>query len=298
MLSNSTPENSPILVIGNCIVDQVMRLERYPLEDSEVRASQCVQRLGGNAANSSQILRQLGHPLELVAQLADDEAAAWVRRELEAAAIGHEFCPRTRGVTPLSSVWLSEQTGSRSIVHHRDLPELQAGHLESLPTNSAAWIHIEGRNVATLKSWIDSPGFRRPKGMSLEIEKARDGIEALASAFDCIIVSSHYLRQTAMDAPAVINALEKINPTAHIACTLGKKGLLARERDGRRIELSAWPVDRVVDSTGAGDAFIAGLVSRLARGFEFSDALDFARRVAASKIRHDGMVIDRKMMHE
>jgi ketohexokinase len=282
--------NTPILLVGNCLVDQVMLLERYPAPDQEVRALNFEQRPGGNVTNSSMVLRQLGHPVELLAQLADDSLAEWVGRQLDAAGIDYQYCPRAAGRTPLSSVWVGGDSGSRNIAHYRDLPELDLAALRRMPLDSAAWLHIEGRNVAVLGEWLESLDQRLPK--SLEIEKARPGIEALAPAFDCLILSSHYLRQTGMDARRAITRLASINPRALIVCTLGASGILARDHDARWIERPALAACQVQDSTGAGDAFIAGLVSRLACGSGFAAALDFAQRVALSKIQHHGMVID------
>ena len=61
--------------------------------------------------------------------------------------------------------------------------------------------------------------------------------------------------------------------------------------------MEAEPIKQIVDTNGAGDCFIAGLISSLAAGDGFATALEFARRLAANKIQHEGMMIDRNFRH-
>lgn len=55
------------------------------------------------------------------------------------------------------------------------------------------------------------------------------------------------------------------------------------------ITLDAVPVDQVIDTLGAGDSFIAGLVSRLSQQHKFETALKFANKLAARKIQFQGI---------
>jgi sugar/nucleoside kinase (ribokinase family) len=50
------------------------------------------------------------------------------------------------------------------------------------------------------------------------------------------------------------------------------------------VRCSAWPVDKVVDSTGCGDAFIGGVGYGIVRGLDIDGMLLLAARVASAKI--------------
>ena len=282
----------PILLIGNCIIDQIYRLACFPSEDDELRALEHTRELGGNACNSVRVLAALGHPVALGASLADDDPAAWARARLASLHIGTHACQTLADhTTPHSSIWLNTANGSRTIVHHRDLPEMSAQHLRGLSFADYDWIHFEGRNIATLQEVLPLLDARRER-LSLEIEKARPGIEDLARSVGTLIVSSHYLRDRGMDAATCMDELKKLNPHALIVCTLGAQGLSAIDADGRKLSMPAERVDRVIDTIGAGDCFIAGLISRLSLREPFANALDFANHLAAIKIQRQGMTIE------
>ncbi len=296
----STPS---ILLIGNCVIDDIYRVPNYPAEDEELRAESYHRALGGNACNSAQILASLGHPVTLAASLADDDLGRWALGELDLHGIDTRHCVRLSGfATPHSSIWLSAANGSRSIVHHRNLPELSLQHLQALPFAQYDWVHIEGRNIETLSALLPQLEPLRER-LSIEIEKPRSGIEQLISACDSVVISSQYLRQRDISPEVCMQAFKRINPRARLVCTLGKQGLVATDENGQRIRIQAQPVNTVVDSIGAGDCFIAGLISRLSQAHvetraptieqpqDFAKSLEFANHLASMKIQHQGMTI-------
>jgi fructoselysine 6-kinase len=71
--------------------------------------------------------------------------------------------------------------------------------------------------------------------------------------------------------------------------TSGSKG--AVQMDGQReLRQPAIPTD-VVDTTGAGDAFLAGYLAMYARGFvDGPEALDAGARWAALMVSHQGSI--------
>ena len=60
-------------------------------------------------------------------------------------------------------------------------------------------------------------------------------------------------------------------------------GSMAFSRDGR-VTIPALPVDQVVDTTGAGDAYAAGLLSRLSHGAGIQEAMKRGAELAARVI--------------
>ena len=64
-----------ILCVGIATLDIINQVERYPAEDSEVRALAQQQRVGGNAANTAMVLAQLGDAVTWVGNLGDHAEA-------------------------------------------------------------------------------------------------------------------------------------------------------------------------------------------------------------------------------
>ena len=72
------------------------------------------------------------------------------------------------------------------------------------------------------------------------------------------------------------------------AVTLSEKGSVLIPRDGDIVEVAAVKPDQLVDTTGAGDAYAAGLLFGLARGFELPRAGALGSVAAAEVISHFG----------
>lgn len=70
-----------------------------------------------------------------------------------------------------------------------------------------------------------------------------------------------------------------------IVCTMAERGALALTADGRWLEVPPAPVDRIVDTNGAGDAFLAGVVFGELHGLPIERSLAFAARVAAAAVQ-------------
>lgn len=71
-----------------------------------------------------------------------------------------------------------------------------------------------------------------------------------------------------------------------VIITLGSKGVFVS--DGKRAEIIAVPEVKVVDTTGAGDAFNGGLVTAMAEGKDIFEAAIFANALASISVTRMG----------
>jgi acarbose 7IV-phosphotransferase len=69
-----------------------------------------------------------------------------------------------------------------------------------------------------------------------------------------------------------------------VVCTRGADGAIAAGPDGRVETVAAAPVDRVVDTNGAGDAFFAGVLAGHVAGHDVGGQLELGARVAATAL--------------
>ena len=137
-----------ILGVGVATLDIINELAGYPPEDSEIRAlGQRIAR-GGNAANSLVVLSQLGHECAWAGTYADEPDSRHVLDDLSRYQVDVNYaCCVSPGKVPTSCVTLSRTTGSRTIVHYRDLREFGFSDFAAINLGSFAWIHFGGRNV-------------------------------------------------------------------------------------------------------------------------------------------------------
>ena len=278
-----------ILGVGIATLDVVSVVDRYPPEDAEVRAIERHQRRGGNCTNTLAVLAQLGHEVSWAGTVADDADS----RLLLATAAGEHIDASLRvtcagGRTPVSHVILSRATGSRTIVHYRDLPELAADAFADVPLQGLDWVHFEGRNVAALAKMLERVrdfGTR----CSLEVEKPRDGIEPLFALPDLLLFSRDYARHRGFaDAAGFLRSVPR-RPGQVLVCAWGADGAWAVDEADNVRHSPAFPPPRVVDTLGAGDALNAACIDGLLRGLTVGATLREACRLAGRKCGLDGL---------
>jgi sugar/nucleoside kinase (ribokinase family) len=70
-----------------------------------------------------------------------------------------------------------------------------------------------------------------------------------------------------------------------VVCTRAERGALALTADGRWIDVPAVPVERIADTNGAGDAFLAGTVFGTLAGLPIERSLAIGARLGAAAVQ-------------
>jgi ketohexokinase len=252
-----------ILGIGNATLDIVLTVDGYPRENDEIRCTDRSIRRGGNAANTLVVLSQLGHTCSWAGMLVDTAEGRFIRDDLEAHGVdtaASRFAGS--GSVPVSSILLNAGTGSRTIIHFRDLPEYSFTDFSSLELESFDWLHFEGRNVETLRAMMHWSRERYPSiPRSLEIEKPRHDIEDLFGLAQVLLFSQTYAISRCHTHPGrLLQAVHRKFPGADLFCTWGVEGAASLDREGRFTNQTAHVPRRIVDTLGAGDTFNAGVI--------------------------------------
>jgi len=258
-----------ILGVGVAALDIIQEVADYPSEDTELRAlSRCIRR-GGNVANTLAVLRQLGHDCAWAGVLGGDAEGANVLKDLDLRGIATDSCVRHReGSTPTSYVLLSRATGSRTIVHYRDLPELSAAEFSRIRLAGFDWVHFEGRDPRETAPMLRDCARRLPGiGISLEIEKPRLHIRSLFMGPDVLIFSRHYALSIGYASPRRFLSEQWGHTDARmLVLAWGEDGAYAQSRGGGVCFAPAYTPPRIRDTLGAGDVFNAAVVDGLLAG--------------------------------
>lgn len=277
-----------ILGVGVAALDIINKLARYPLEDEEVRVLSQRRARGGNATNTLVILSQQGHACSWAGVLPREPDAQLVLADLQHYRIQSGFCSRPhQGKLPTSYICLSESTGSRTIVHHRDMPEYSFHAFDRIDLGQFDWIHFEGRDVADLAPMLEKasalPGLR----CSLEVEKPRLGIEALMPQADIVLFSRQYvISRGYQQAETFLQQITDQVKEPYLAW--GELGAWAMDQAGQICHSPACPPQNICDTLGAGDVFNAGIIHSRLQGSPVSAALDYACRLAGFKCGIEG----------
>ncbi len=278
-----------ILAVGIATLDLISRVDRYPAEDAEVRANASWRSRGGNATNTLVALAQWGHACAWAGTTSADSDGDLVLADLHRCGIATDAVRRIPGSRlPTSQVTLSQATGSRTIVHYRDLIEYTAGMFAGVDPAEYDWIHFEGRNVPELSGMLERVRETGGPGCSVEIEKPREGIETLVELADLVLYSRQYARSRGFStAERFLRQLPSGHPEAY--CAWGEAGAWGRSRDAEIVHAPAFPPDRVVDTLAAGDVFNAGVIDARLRGFSYARGVEWACRLAGYKCGQQGL---------
>lgn len=281
-----------ILGIGIATLDIINSVDHYPQEDEEMRAQ--AQRLtrGGNCTNSLVALSQLGHDCEWVGVLADEPDAGRILADLDRQKVAYRQClTLAEGKVPTSYITLNRATGSRTIVHYRDLPELPHKHFESIDLEGYDWFHFEGRNIEETLMMMQRVRREHPlAAISLEVEKPREGIEALFDQASVLLFSRAYARSRGYDrGDLFLREMHRLTTCPTLYCAWGDQGAYGLLRDGTALYSPAFPPLQVVDTIGAGDVFNAAVIHGELRQLARQECLEQACRIAGDKCGVQGI---------
>ncbi|WP_114202791.1 PfkB family carbohydrate kinase [Janibacter anophelis] len=295
-LRRRQPAPAPTLVVGESLVDVVVRPDGSREEH-----------VGGSPLNVAVGLARLGHPVSLATHLARDARGAVIGEHLAEAGVVLTPGSDTAVDTSTATATLDE---SGAATYSFDLD----WRLPSLPETTG---HLHTGSIGALKppGGVDAlsamAGAARTRTVSYDPnirpdlfpdqELARDEVARRIAVSDVVKASDEDLQWLAgrsLDDNEIADHLRAWCDAGPVlaVCTLGARGALVLLPSGRRTTLRAHRVE-VVDTVGAGDAFMSGLLSGLldagllggadaksrlhrARGQVLSDAVE--RGLAAS----------------
>jgi fructokinase len=266
-----------IVSLGEALLD----LFALPIGSSFEEASSFKPCPGGAPANVAVVLARLGVPVRFVGSIGSGALGDRVLHELRSA--GVDCGAIYRSAKPAGAVFIESLTdGKRRFLGYSDAAaeyDLPVAHLRACrphPLDEASWL-VTGSGSQThepmasaLVALVDEARGRQvPMLVDLNVrahrwstrEEMRERVSWLASEAAVVKASDEDLE--ALGLPPSLEALATLNRSAVLVLSRGRDGATAQVA-GELISSPAVTVS-VVDATGAGDAFTAGLVGALAR---------------------------------
>ena len=256
---------------------------------------------GGSAGNTVAGAAMMGARCAFVGQVAKDQLGEVFVHDLQSQGIAFTVPARDADIPTGRCLILVSPDGQRTM-------NTFLGAAQYLPPAALDEAQIASAKVLLLEGYLWDPTEPRA-AMKTAIGMARKAGRQVAlgvSAVFCIL--SHRADFTALiddgqidilfandeellaltgldDFEAAVAALAPKLPI--LVATRGAEGAIA-VADGKRFEIAAEPVDRVVDTTGAGDLFSAGYLTGHVQGRSVEDCLRMGAIAAAEVISHYG----------
>jgi sulfofructose kinase len=248
---------------------------------------------GGQMATAALACARLGLRTRYVGAFGVDEWAAHVRAPLDAANV--EVCAPPLRSAPSSrlAVILVEPSGERRVFEHRPAAlTLEAEDIAPEWIADARVLLVDATQPAAARRALD---IAREAGTVTicDLDAPGPDTEAILSGVDVVVVPEALAHTLAgsTDTRRSLDALAVRAPQARLwIVTCGERGVVCRTAGGDVRQVSA-PRVEVIDTTGAGDAFRAGLAAgllRLGPLTDVDDVLRFANAVAALNCRAVG----------
>lgn len=252
---------SRLLLLAHLNCDHVLTLSDPLKAGSRPHYRDHGRRLGGGAANTGLGLVWAGHEVMVATRLGRDDVGDWLLAQAQAIGLDCHWVQRCD--EPAGEVLLLvDSQGERTILRQpRDEQPMSP-----LPQRGFDCLYVNhpGMDVVPYMQSLLAETLvvaQYPKGGAWQ----RPCHVMIASHSD--LAASGNLWQHARDLAG--------ESLLWLVLTEGRDGALAIRRDGETVRVAAEPVE-VVDSTGAGDAFAAGLLDGLMRGIPMAQALQEA----------------------
>jgi ketohexokinase len=185
---------------------------------------------------------------------------------------------------------LSQATGSRTIVHYRELGEFSFDDFLGVDTDRYDWIHFEARNMTETHAMLAHlQGVRSSVRVSVEIEKARPAVECLYPLADVLMFSAAFAARSRQDTRGFLQMVRPLAPGADLFCSRGARGAAALDKHNRYHEEPAFAPPEVIDTAGAGDTFNAGIIDGYFSKASTPERLAHACFLAGRKCGHEGL---------
>jgi sugar/nucleoside kinase (ribokinase family) len=290
-----------VISIGATTVDILVKPEEMVLEKEWLKIERSSKSeigkwlicSGGGASNSAVAMRRLGLKSACVSQAGKDLLREYINRDLDEAKVDRTMMAVARKEGTDFSVILVSYEGSRSILVKRGKERLEERDIRWGKIKKTKWFYIsslEG-NMDLLEKLI---GAALENGIKVAVNpgnrelKQRGRLIPLLSQVDFLLLNkaeAEILTEKKMKEERFWKRLMSFGAKI-IAVTNGRKGAHVIEREKHIFS----PIinTKVMDETGAGDAFGSAVVAGLIYGKRIEEALEWGMKNSASVVRFLG----------
>jgi len=273
-----------IVGLGVTVVDLLAVVAQYPKVDSKQEVLSSLIQVGGPVPTALAQLTRFGRSCKLVSLWGDDPLGELIEKNFTETGIAFSStCRQREESTGFSQVWVEERTGRRTNVTQRpgesafmvgdqlreQLHGCRALHLDGWPTDAS----LEAAQV------VKAAGGR----VFLDTGSPKPGIERLLPFVDVVNAPRRFVEEfiSETDLSRGARALGKFGPS-QVTVTDGERGAWLHA-NGDTIFAPALTGEQIVDTNGAGDVFMAGVIHASLMGWSPPQTLSFAVAAAGMK---------------
>ncbi|SCF19861.1 ribokinase [Micromonospora viridifaciens] len=280
-----------IAVVGSYGAGLTMQVPRMPVAGETLAGGQFASGHGGKGSNQAVAAARLGAEVSFLTAVGADQFGAAARQLWADEGVDASRVRTADAATMVGVILVDDEGENRIAIAPGALDELSLADVEGfadriaaadltvvsleipLPVALAALRTAHERGVPTLLN--PAPAVALP-------DEAWEWIDVLTpNASEARVLTGRDPDGTASGDELV--DLLRTRYAGTVVLTLGAEGALV-DRDGQRTRVAPVTVPRVVDTTGAGDAFTGALAVALVRGDDLTEAVRFAAAAGAHTV--------------
>lgn len=298
-----------IITIGNAVMDLFLvvhdanastRLNKELNElcvkaGEKIEVDKCDVCLGGNAANAAVGLARSSIKTGLVAEIGDDEFAQKIEGLLQKEMVDTTYLKKTKDAASSMTIGINFQGERTLFVQH--VKRLHDFQLEEIDTS---WVYLTslGNEWKTpYQHVVEYVGKTKARLAfnpgTLQVNAGYEQIKSVMQVADILFLNKEEGTKIASSVKRIAYSLErdirellvglqKMGPKV-VVITDGKRGSYLLDEKGKMWFLDIFPA-KVVEKTGAGDAFASGFMSGILSGVSIQEAMRWGTANAASVI--------------
>lgn len=281
-----------VVCLGILVADVISRpVDRLPEPGSLALVDEIVLRGGGCALNTGTALARLGLSVACAGKVGEDAFGDFVITLLDERGVDRSLVARDAAAPTSATVVLVDDAGERTFLHVAGANgSVRVGELDVDRVLATRALHVAGALVMPALDGEPTAALlaeAQRRGVVTSLDTVWDAtgrwsrLEPCLPHLDLLCLSRAEARALSGEhEPEAAAAWARARGAGTVAVTLGAEGCHV-EGEGFAGRIPA-PSVETVDSTGAGDAFAAGMIYARLQGWSLERASVFANRIGAA----------------
>ena len=283
-----------ILVIGSLNLDFVAKTDHIPVTGETVIARYGGQFQGGKGANQACAIAKLGGDVEMLGAVGADDAGDYLLQGLSDSGVDMKNIKRVTH-EPTGQAWITiNRHGNNSITV---LPG--ANSCVDIPYIDAMEEAIGRADIVVMQLEIPIETVCYAARLAKERGKIviLDPAPASTDLPDALFSDTDYIKPNESELELLTGCGAEDYPdgaaqlirrgVGNVIVSLGSRGVYCHAKGSQPFQKPARAVE-VLDTTAAGDGFLAAFTLSLAKGVLFEDAINFAQMIASIVVTRAG----------
>ena len=298
MMASNPGSSFDVILVGLINADIIVKpVDELPPKGVSIQANTIETAVGGCAANTARALTKLGWRTALSGLVGKDDLGDLVYKVIQQAGVNVDYLYQKEGIPTSVSLVLIGSDAERSFIQRAGSNQaLILDDLREVPWSQARFLHVGGCFKMKSLDLRDIMFTAKSRGLLTSMDTDWDifntwkqKLYPALSLTDLLFTNESegevLTGETAL--PKIATALRKAG-TQTVIVKRGENGCYVESQAGG-FHQSAYHVP-AIDTTGAGDSFVAGFIHGILSGWSLEESACFASGIAATSVMAIGTV--------